>query len=354
MQIKNTAFFALTLFFASALAGCGGGGGGSSGTSGSRVSLNTLSDTVDTSTARSAARNFAGATPRAGSVTQTSNTNNAGVTQDTIAADARYGAGGELVVTVRRTDSENAAIALGNDGNSPGTVVVARDDNLISPNNNRYRGRVLGRATAGGIAFTRVFTDRLTQADTDYLVGGVWLLIPDGAASTRDLEIGAFADGPNANLTPAAYLTTDATATYRGDAHGLYLGRDTIGEFGGEFQGDVRLTATFGGTPAISGSISGFQERAIGETDFSSLADNPALTLESATIDGTSAGGFFTGNTRATATMGGAIRTFSGKWGGQFYGSQANSVGGTFGGSTSGNPDGYELNFIGAFGAYKQ
>lgn len=354
MQIKNTVFFALTLFFASALAGCGGGGGGSSGGSGNRVSLNTLNNAVDTSTTRTAARNFAGATPRAGSVTQTSNTDNDGVTQDTIAADARYGAGGELVVTVRRTDNEGAAIALGNDGNSPGTVVVAREDNLRSLNNNEYRGRILGRATGGGIAFTQVFTDRLTQADTDYLVGGVWLFIPGGAASTRDLEIGAFADGPDANLTPAAYLTTAATATYRGDAHGLYLGRDTSGELGGEFQGNVRLTATFGGTPSIFGSISGFQERTIGQTDFSSLAGDPALMLERAAIDGASAGGFFTGNTRATAPMGGATRTFSGKWGGQFYGGQADSVGGTFGGSTSGNADGYELNFIGVFGAYKQ
>lgn len=268
MPIKNTAFVALTLFFASALAGCGGGGG-SSGGSGGGVSLNTLGDSVDTPATRTAARNFAGATPRSGSVTQTSNTDNNGVTQDTIAADARYSAGGELVVTVRRTDSENAAIALGNDGNSPGTLVFGRDDNFRSLNDNRYRRRILGRATAGGIAFTQVFTDRLTQADTDYLVGGVWLFVPSGAASTRDLEIGAFSDGPDANLTPAAYLTTAATATYRGDAHGLYLGTGASDELGGEFQGDVSLTATFGNTPSISGSISRFQERTIGGNDFS-------------------------------------------------------------------------------------
>jgi len=89
--------------------------------------------------------------------------------------------------------------------------------------------------------------------------------------------------------------------------------------------------------------------RDIGATSCDPVAGNPSLSLQSATISA-SAGGFFTGNTHAS--VGGY--TYDGKWGGQFYGSQANSDGGTFGGSTSGNPDGYELNFIGVFGAYKQ
>jgi len=349
MQTNNAARIALTFLFTLTLAGCGGGGssGGGSASSGGGVSLNTLSTTVETSTARSAARDFAGATPRAGSVTQTSNTNNAGVTQDTIAADARY-SGGELVVTVSNTGS-GGAVALGNDGNSPGTVVIA-SDNSVGQTGRTYRSRVLGRATVGGIALAQVFTNRLTQSDTDYLVGGVWLFVPQGATSTRDLEVGAFADGPDTNLTPAAYLSTASTATYRGDAYGLYLGRSAgVGEYGGEFDANIRLTANFGSTATVSGSISDVYVRDIGETSFVALAGNPSLSLQSATISA-SAGGFFTGNTHAS--VGGY--TYAGKWGGQFYGSQANSVGGTFGGSTSGNSDGYEESFVGVFGAYKQ
>ncbi|MDD9855880.1 MAG: hypothetical protein OXU88_06860 [Gammaproteobacteria bacterium] len=352
-QIKRAASAALTLFFALTLAGCGGGGGSSSGSAtsggggGNGVSLNTLSTTVETSTARSAARDFAGATPRAGSVTQTSNTNNAGVTQDTIAADARY-SGGELVVTVSNTGS-GGAVAIGNDGNNPGSVVLARS-NTVGQTGRTYRSRVLGRVTAGGIALAQVFTNRLTQSDTDYLVGGVWLFVPQGATSTRDLEVGAFADGPDANLTPAAYLTAASTATYQGDAYGLYLGRSAgLGEYGGEFDANIRLTANFGGAATVSGSISDVYVRDIGESLFVPLAGNPSLALQSATISA-SAGGFFTGNTHAAV----AGYTYSGKWGGQFYGSQADSVGGTFGGSTSGNSDGYEESFIGVFGAYKQ
>lgn len=351
MQTNNTARFALTLFFALTLAGCGGGGGSSgSASSGGGISLNTLNTNVGTSTARAAARDFAGATPRAGSVTQTSNTNNAGVTQDTIAADARY-SGGELVATVSNTGSSGGTVALGNDGNNPGTVVVLRENNLRSQSNRRYRGLILGRATSSGTAFALVTTDRLTQSDTDYLVGGVWLFVPQGATSTRDLEIGTFADGPDANLTPTAYLTASSTATYQGDAYGLYLGRRAdASEFGGGFEGNIRLTANFGGTPTISGSISDVYVSGIGENTIRRLPGNPSLTLQSATIDGASAGGFFTGNTHAAV----AGYTYSGKWGGQFYGSQAGSVGGTFGGSTSGNADGYEESFVGMFGAYKQ
>jgi len=336
---------ALTLLFALTLAGCGGGGGSSSG--GSGVSLNTLSTAVETSTARSAARNFAAATPRAGSVTQTSSTN-AGVTQDTIAADAHY-SGGTLEVTVSNTGSGGGTVALGNDGNHPGTVVVLRENNLRSMSNRRYRGLVLGRSTSGGTAFALVTTDRLTQADTDYLVGGVWLFVPPGATSTRDLEIGTFADGPDANLTPATYLAATSTATYRGDAYGLYLGSAGVGEYGGAFEGNIRLTANFGSTATVSGSISDVYVNGIGENTIRPLPGNPSLTLQSATISA-SAGGFFTGNTHASV----AGYTYSGKWGGQFYGSQANSIGGTFGGSTSGNADGYEESFVGVFGAYKQ
>jgi len=350
MQTSNAARIALTFLFALTLAGCGGGGGSSGGGGGASsggVSLNTLRTTVDTATARSAARDFAGATPRSGSVTQTSNTNNAGVTQDTIAADARY-SGGELVVTVSNTGS-GGSVALGNDGNSPGSVVLARG-NTVGQTGRTYRSRVLGRATAGGIALAQVFTNRLTQSDTDYLVGGVWLFVPQGATSTRDLEVGAFADGPDANLTPAAYLSSASTATYRGDAYGLYLGRSAdVGEYGGEFDANIRLTATFGGAPTISGSVSDVYVRDIGDTSFEALVGNPSLTLQSATISA-SAGGFFTGNTHTSV----AGYTYTGKWGGQFYGSQADSVGGTFGGSTSGNADGYEESFVGVFGAYKQ
>lgn len=352
MQANNVARIALTFFFALTLAGCGGGGGSSGGSasSGNGVSLDALRTNLETPAARTAGGNFADATPRAGSVTQTSNTDNAGVTQDTIAADARY-SGGELVATVSNTGSSGGTVALGNDGNNPGTVVLLRENNLRSLSGRRYRGLFLGRPTSSGIAFAVVTTDRLTQSDTDYLVGGVWLFVPQGATSTRDLEIGTFADGPDANLTPTAYLTASSTATYRGDAYGLYLGRRAdASEFGGGFDANIRLTANFGGTATISGSISDVYVSGIGENTIEPLPGNPSLFLQSATIDGASAGGFFTGNTRAAV----AGYTYSGKWGGQFYGSQADTVGGTFGGSTSGNADGYEESFIGVFGAYKQ
>ena len=79
----------------------------------------------------------------------------------------------------------------------------------------------------------------------------------------------------------------------------------------------------------------------------------PTLTLGTATIDSTTAGGFFTGDTSGTQRAGGTTYTYSGKWGGEFYGDAAQFVGGTFGGvGTDGGTN--EVNFVGAFGTAKQ
>ena len=46
--------------------------------------------------------------------------------------------------------------------------------------------------------------------------------------------------------------------------------------------------------------------------------------------------------------------TYAGKWGGQFYGAQAETVGGTFGASVTSNVPNELEYFVGAFFAEKQ
>ncbi len=191
-----------------------------------------------------------------------------------------------------------------------------------------------------------------TVSDTDYLVSGTWLFVPDGD-DLSELEIGAFADAPDAELTPASYLTTASSASYRGKGAGLYLesGDSVTDRRTGNFDADVTLEAAFDDTPMINGRIENITVEAVQNVRIPDY-----LTLASSDISKV-AGGFFTGDTSAVALKSDGINTYTyeGKWGGQFYGTKADYIGGTFGASTADNPgnENYKASFIGTFNAYK-
>jgi len=360
---------AITLFFALILAGCGGGSSSRSGASALSPEEEVQRETRTPATI-TVVREAAAAIPKLGgpsaSVTQSDNTDRSGVTEDTVTADASYGSNGELLFTV--SDDETAAVSVSNDGSTPDTTVIASDNGLpredadistrlMLPDGTRYRSRILRQEEDDGREVVMIYTDRQNQADTDYLVGGIWLFASDDGS---EHAVAAFADGPDANLTPTAYLTTTATATYRGVAYGIGVGRD-FEQYSWEFQAPVRLTASFGVSPTISGTIPTLADRDVavdsGErfNEFTDDEGNPetSLTLGSATISTTAAGGFFTGDvTGTTVAEDGTTLNYLGKWGGQFYGTQAQTVGGTFGASGSIGTE--EETIMGMFGAYKQ
>ena len=210
--------------------------------------------------------------------------------------------------------------------------------------------------------------------DTDWLAVGVWHTIP--VDPQGDYETGAFADG-NDPFTPGSVAALEGTATYEGDAGGLYATKedaDSDVEFG-RFTAKAALRANFGdGTDlgAISGEISQFMVG--GES-------RPwAVSLEAADIgdddianyfvdDGDDLGpgndmNAFKGNTSGH-TDGHEVE---GRWGGRFYGNgvgtgDANpacttncpgSVAGTFA-ATLKEPaiNGYDMSLSGAFGAHR-
>ncbi len=229
-------------------------------------------------------------------------------------------------------------------------------------------------------------------ADTDYLVLGYWDYIPrkwlkpsnheekyplwwedEGFSPSyyNEIEYGVFVNGSDP-FTQANIQSLTGTATYSGDAFALYIdknlyavqrpadlsaedyypthmGKDTV------LTADVTLTANFGtgseyGT--VSGAISNFATddpcTPACPTDLTTLPTT--LALQSASIgDGHS--GFFTGST----SMDFDGSSFTGKWGGQFYGNgeadgNPGSTAGTFGAATG---DGTKA-IIGVFGAHKQ
>lgn len=177
-----------------------------------------------------------------------------------------------------------------------------------------------------------------TTSDADYLAGGIWVFVPDDATSVEDYEFGAFGDG-NDPFTQSNIAGLTGTAGYEGSATGVYTEDSTIGYF----DGDVTLTAEFGDTTGlgtISGTVTDFK------VDGESVSG--ALTLESADITASDSG-FFKGSVTGSDDE----RSYTGRWGGQFFGNsrtdgQPGSVGGTFGGHSTDNA----ASFVGVFGAH--
>lgn len=209
---------------------------------------------------------------------------------------------------------------------------------------------MLQQVTNGQVAVF-AYSDIEDADDTDYMAGGLWLHVPSSASSVDDVTFGAFGDASDPFTSQNVERLT-GTARYQGDASGIYTAkasRDAAANIG-LFNADVELMASFGSASDL-GTVSGrvFNPRLdTGETSILqevSLGEAPITATE---------GGFFRGATSGTDSTGGG---YSGKWGGQFAGNTSGdpsahptSVGGTFGASRADDL----VNFVGAFGAYKQ
>ena len=282
--------------------------------------------------------------PRAGSVTQSSNGVN-GVTADRVRVSVDYGAGNAPVISVSNTPAGAAVPAW-----TMNSADAADDDIVLS--GSRAAFVIPG---ADGARWVGLRTDRESQADTDYLVYGLWAWIPRDQTRTEDFEIGVFADGGDP-FTGANVLALTGEATYRGAANGIYSYPDDEAVGGREndfFDADVQLTADFGAANAagtISGAIT--NPRSDDGSSVEGPGDEPImLTLGAAPIGTTDDGGFFTG--AASMTLGGLSHT--GRWGGELFGNGASgaapgSVAGTFG-VTASDPTLGQATLVGAFAA---
>ena len=191
-------------------------------------------------------------------------------------------------------------------------------------------------------AMGMVFTSEVI--DADYISLGTWLFVPDNVAKAADYVFGAFTDGGD-HFLQSNIMALQSTASYEGNAIGVYTEMTPEGTNIDDFNGEVRLTANFGGTSdlgTISGSITNFEVD--GERG------NGMLTLGTAPI-GSQNSGFFKGQVSGSDVE----HTYVGNWGGQFFGNSESdgkpgSAAGTFGGHSTDDA----VNFVGAFGAHKQ
>ena len=127
-----------------------------------------------------------------------------------------------------------------------------------------WTGVALSRedSTTGDAIHANVYSDiepdRLGAADTDYLVLGVWLEVPDDVNMNTSL-LGAFAHGTQ-RFTSLNAVTGEAA--YKGPAIGIYETRESDSSDDisiGSFVADVELSADFD-ADTITGEIDNFTE----------------------------------------------------------------------------------------------
>ena len=343
---------ATTVLAVFALSGCGGGsdGGGSPSVKGGRLSPG---DEIQDARARAA-----GAIPRKGSVTQSSNIGGDGVTEDVV----------EVVLTPNGDKSFDIKVMYNGEeavDTDDATVKKGVEYVLDRPKGTQFMERFGHGDDFQAVEFYRSLdTDDLTDVapgdlwvdvytdfdgndidDTNYLAGGIWVYIPDDGEAD-DYEFGAFADGA-APYPEAKIAGLEGTAAYTGGATGVYSYGTNGGRRNEFFDATVELMADFGTSDA--GSISGRIHEV--EVDGEMVDSDPELMLGDATLNANS--NFFTGDT--TMTFDG--ENYAGKWGGQFYndpetGTDTADIPGAVAGTFGGANEGGDKSFVGVFGAY--
>ena len=322
MNVRSLGSVFAAAALAAALFGCSGGGGAPS-VSAPPLPLGQAVADSRPGTAAIAARSE----PRAGSVTQSSNTaSDSNTTTDEVQVEFAAG-----TYTIRNTRPGSTwevgtanATALPDD--------IAADADTVG----------LVAQEDGGHRFVVAQTRSPTAGNTDWLTAGIWAFVPTDGNALTSYEFGAFADG--GDLFEQDVQALAGSASYDGRAFGVYYSISSDGESDdGPFGGSLSLTAEFG-TAAQLGTISGSVTGIV--TEGGEEVPGAVLTLENADIGSTN-GGFFTGDT--SMRLGG--QTYGGRWGGQFYdgaaGEHPGSVAGTFGASTGADNEAGAL--VGAF-----
>ena len=335
-QILPTAIASIVLL----LSACGGGG--------STARLNDAPQVfASAATTNSVQRNVSAAalaTPKAGSVTQSSNVQG-GVTVNSMRINVTKGPARSIGFTIQETVS-------GSPSNFLSSTTAGVDVNADPPESTGFQSIQADFTSTNRRVWTLIFTNINTIANPQlWLAGGLYIEMP-GQGQSGTGEFGAFFNGGQPFTNPIEAIT--GQATYDGDAVGIgrLSGIGSTGEIIAFASDNVRLRANFGDASAL-GSIEG----TITGITFAPDSDAPetlagTLTLGTATLTGDNSG-FFTGNTSYSE----GAWSGAGKWGGQFYnnGAQPGNVGGTFGIEFDNSVDTTRSGeLIGVFGAIRQ
>ena len=342
-RLFNPLIIAITLC-ATFLSGCGGGGGGDGGMSESQQSLLEVATFVQTEVAEAARSE-----PISGSVNQSSTgvdqmevslrTDGSQVPLDAIFNGVRQDLNDYVQFTPPRQSEPEEGSERGVTYTTYSLYTTEDFDNDPATDT---------------VLLTDIITDKTGSNDTDYLVGGWWLVAPREVTNRNQYKLGVFMDGPD-KFDQSNLRGLESTATYIGDVAAAYFASEpadssAVDAYIAEnlsaafIEGRITLSANFGNASEL-GTISGRADNFVIERTSQPVAGNPILMFNQADIGGSNSG-FFKG----TTSMNYKGAQFSGRWGGQFFGNSAGSsypgsVAGTFGGATSDN----SASFLGIF-----
>jgi len=313
-MIRRLATNALALAAICGLTACMGGGGTSSATSGNGNTVDQAAvQTSDPTMIRAAGSSAAVNRPVFGSVTQSSNAGSVGgVTTD--AASVTFD-GTDVKLTVTRDDDSSFTL----DG-----AKAQFGSKILNPVMTDYTFRSEGLLgwDDESVTMAAVYTNWDDENPEDYLAGGYWMHLEGSTdpLTVTGAEIGAFVDGPEIESAPT--LPATGTATYTGQAGGLYTAYSSEGVEVGEFFADSSFTANFT-NDKVSGCIGCGQAKVYSVTTGVNGRDvNGHLELGETPIenDGTFRDDNVTFVTGAGTpqTPGGIEQTTEGSWGGRF------------------------------------
>ena len=325
----------LSVFFGLAVAllplsGCGGGGSDNTGSSNNApptpsLGLGNASEVAQNEGGQGAIAKASQNSPKAGSVTQSSNAGSDDVTTDSVSVEARY-VGDKVQYRVQNS-------------NAGWSIDSGEDEVLDRVGGEDWDGVELKKRLSGADLYVDVYAGPVPPSD--HLAGGLWVYVPDSATNVDDFVFGAFVDGNDPfEQSELSALTGVVTYEGEGDVTLVYSDENPAARRNYFTEASFTLRVDFD-NETVSGTIHSFN--ADGEPVNLNMAE---LTLEEANI-GDSDSGFFSGDTRGTTPKG---VDGEGKWGGQFFGNgdgAPKGVAGTFGFTTSNG----EESVLGVFGA---
>ena len=303
------ALIAFLIFVAFALTACGGGGGGG-GSVGATDTTSTSDSTPSTTpTVDAQAQSFkaaATALPKFGSVTQSSNVDSNGRTTDQASVSFD---GTTAEITVTQADGSTFTFASSDDAWRSGAISPTEAKVPPGQTDVRYSYHVHDNTES---LFFASYIERGWEDADNWYVRGYWLRGGSNPYLHKaDVELGTYIDSPEIDPASPPTMPSTGTATYTGDANGVYYHdyEDGSREIG-QYIGDMTLNVDFatgqldyctGCTEATL--LYGHYVTADGETTYSFTGVPNELIYRATAVVGAD-GQFETQNTSLTRTTG--------------------------------------------------